>query len=83
MIGAGWANSNSVGMTQLTQGRMIERIIVMGLKTAPSKLIVMDDDVDRAKNPRSLDFSYDANTKILVIRKPEISAVKEWNIQVS
>ena len=55
MVGAGWANSSSVGMTQLTQERMIERIIVMGLKTAPSKLIVTDDDVDNYNTkPESL-----------------------------
>ena len=80
VVGTGWASSSSIGMTQLAQDHMIERIIIMGMNAAPTKLIVMDDDDDGTKSPRTLEFSYDASTKMLVIRKPELSAVKEWNI---
>jgi hypothetical protein len=51
----------------------------MGLDTPPSKLSVVDDDDDN----KSLDFSFDAATKILVVRKPELSAMHEWTIQLS
>ena len=76
IVGSGWTNGSQISMSQLAQERMIERIIVLGLGDAPSKLIVDDQD----KRNRSLDFSYDSSSKVLVIRKPELSAVNAWTI---
>ena len=74
VVGPGWTNRSKTSTTQLAQERMIERIIVMGLDSEPSKLVVDDEE------NRNLDFSYDKATKLLVIRKPELSAVNEWSI---
>jgi alpha 1,3-glucosidase len=76
VVGSGWTNSSS-RMIHLAQERMIERIAVLGLGAAPSKLVVVED---QDKFSRSLDFLYDKSTQILVIRKPELSAMKKWDI---
>lgn len=76
VVGSGWTNSSNISLAKLALDRMIERIVVLGLGAAPSKLVVINQD----NSSRSLDFSYDGSTKILVIRKPELSALKEWDI---
>ena len=78
VVGAGWSNSSKVSTTQLAQERMIERIVVLGLRAAPSKLMVEDQN----NSIRGLDFSYEGSTKVLVIRKPDLSAMNKWDISL-
>jgi mannosyl-oligosaccharide alpha-1,3-glucosidase len=70
VVGSGWDNDDKLG-----DAHMIERIIVMGLQNPPSKLIVEETG-------NSLDFSYEAASNILVVRKPELSATSEWTVKL-
>ena len=54
--------------------RMIERIVVMGVATAPKA-------ITNAKT--TLEFEYIADAKVLVIRKPSVSALQEWEITIA
>ena len=58
---------------QSSDVRMIERVIIMGLDKAPQ-----DISVDSQK----LDFVYDDEKKVLVVRKPNVSALKDWEISL-
>eukprot|EP00538_Stauroneis_constricta_P000311 CAMPEP_0119563220 /NCGR_PEP_ID=MMETSP1352-20130426/22738_1 /TAXON_ID=265584 /ORGANISM="Stauroneis constricta, Strain CCMP1120" /LENGTH=1054 /DNA_ID=CAMNT_0007611769 /DNA_START=78 /DNA_END=3242 /DNA_ORIENTATION=- len=70
-LGVGWVTSAST-MASL---RMVERIVIMGLDQSPKSIVVSDE-------ARLVEFaSYVANgTSIVVIRKPEISAMLEWSL---
>jgi alpha 1,3-glucosidase len=68
-VGTGWIHS----LKDLEHKRMIERIIVMGVSQAPSNLSV---------NKEPLGFTYDTDAKVLVIRKPSVSAVLDWQIDI-
>lgn len=52
---------------------MIERIILMGVERSPSSLTVRST---------ALDFQFNEESNIVVIRKPNISAVDNWAISV-
>lgn len=54
--------------------KMIERIIIMGVKKHPTKV----DEVGE-----SLGFTHDSNAHILVIRKPELSALVDWEVKIT
>ena len=54
--------------------RTIERIIVMGVTDAPTNVSVNEG--------RVLSFDYDPIKKILLIRKPELSAATNWTIHI-
>ena len=56
--------------------RMIERIVIMGLVRAPSQVYVESTST-------SLEFDYNEDKGILVIRKPNVSALSVWNISIS
>jgi alpha 1,3-glucosidase len=68
--GTGWKNSGE------TKGndRMIERIVVMGMKMSPSSINIGGE---------ALGFTFDRNAKVLVIRKPAILATDDWDINIS
>jgi alpha 1,3-glucosidase len=68
IYGDGWKNN----MEQST--RMIERIIVMGVKDHPKSI---------DENGESLGFTHDSIAHILVLRKPELSALSDWEIVIS
>ena len=55
----------------LVEGRNIERIIIMGLSRPPKEI------KDNASNP--FEFEFDATTKILIIKKPGVSALTDWS----
>ena len=57
--------------TQPTSARMIERIVIMGLAQAPSNI---------SSESRSLEFDYNDEKGVVVIRKPVLSALRTWNI---
>jgi mannosyl-oligosaccharide alpha-1,3-glucosidase len=69
-VGKGW---NSKITDLMKNSRMVERIVLMGIETSPSSITSGD---------RSIDFEYDAVTKVLVLRKPEVTAILEWKIKV-
>lgn len=68
--GKGWQES----VETMTNSRMIERIIVMGVAKAPTSMDVGGE---------ALGFTYDSNAKFLVIRKPGVSAVLDWKITIA
>jgi alpha 1,3-glucosidase len=56
------------------EARMIERIIVMGLEKEPKSIV--------SSTGNTIEFQYDLSSKVLVIRKPGVSAVDEWTLNV-
>lgn len=54
--------------------KMIERIIVMGVESHPSSV----DEVGE-----SLGFTHDSNAHVLVIRKPDLSAMADWEVKIA
>jgi len=67
------SNGGSDWATNDAPNRMIERIIIMGAKNAPTKLLL---------GQTSIDFNYDESSQVLVIRKPNVSALKDWEIEI-
>lgn len=67
-VGAGWE-----GISEDTN-KMIERIIIMGVERHPSSV----DEVGE-----SLGFTHDSNAHVLVIRKPELSALVDWEVKIT
>jgi alpha 1,3-glucosidase len=66
-IGAGWAGD----VEELFYNRMIERIVIMGAETSP-KSVTVDGE--------KLDFSFSESSKVIVIRKPDQSALANFTI---
>eukprot|EP00532_Pseudo-nitzschia_australis_P006927 CAMPEP_0168165410 /NCGR_PEP_ID=MMETSP0139_2-20121125/1474_1 /TAXON_ID=44445 /ORGANISM="Pseudo-nitzschia australis, Strain 10249 10 AB" /LENGTH=1079 /DNA_ID=CAMNT_0008082529 /DNA_START=8 /DNA_END=3244 /DNA_ORIENTATION=+ len=62
-VGEGWK-----GISEDTN-KMIERIVVMGVGKHPKSV----DEVGE-----SLGFTHDSNAHVLIIRKPELSALVDW-----
>jgi len=54
--------------------RMIERVIIMGVEEPPTTMHLQSIE---------LHFSYDRESKVLVIRKPNVSALDDWEIKLS
>ena len=69
-IGPGWVDS----VHNLAKDRTVERLVIMGVQKSP-KSVKVDD--------QSIDFTFDSNSKILVIRKPSVSALTEWEVKVT
>lgn len=69
MVGPGWAEA--VGT--MTNDRMVERVIFMGVNSAPSGVNVAGENVG---------FTFDAASSLLVLRKPGVSALNNWEIHV-
>lgn len=69
-VGPGWASS----VDDLKSRRMIERIVVMGVKKSPTKV---------TGDGETIDFEYDSASKVLVLRKPSVSALEQWRITIS
>lgn len=70
VVGAGFSN-----VADMVGDRMVERIIVMGVEKPPSKLSTEDG--------RVLSFDHKAEDRLLVIRKPELSALNNWTIAIA
>lgn len=62
------------------EGRMIERIVVMGMASEPKKIILKTLD---STEEIPIEFQYDEESKILVIRRPDVSALNQWAIRLS
>lgn len=69
-VGPGWESF----VNDLKADKMVERIIVMGVEKAPTTAKYEGE---------SISFEYDASTKLLVLRKPEVSALSNWQIELA
>ena len=69
-VGSGWTDK----VESLGRHRMIERIIIVGLKASPKEI--------KLEGGKDLEFSYSSQTKMVVIRKPELSALVSWRLSV-
>ena len=56
------------------EARMIERIVIMGLDKEPAAIV--------SSTGTSMEFQYDSSSKVLVIRKPGVSALDNWTLNV-
>ncbi len=61
-------------------GRMIERIVVMGMASEPKKIILTPLG---STEEIPIEFQYDEESKILVIRRPDVSALDEWAMRLA
>lgn len=66
-------NAESIWVRNDAENRMIERIIVMGCEKSPKSLLLSDT---------YLDFNYDASLRTLIVRKPNISALSDWKVEI-
>ena len=71
-VGAGW----SAEVTSLQADRMVERIVIMGVKKSPSRISVAGSD-------EALGFLYEPEKQLITIRKPDVSALQDWEIKFS
>lgn len=67
-IGSGWKDMSE------KSNRMIERIVIMGVEKHPKTV----DEIGE-----TLGFTHDSNTQILVIRKPQLSAMVDWEVKIT
>jgi alpha 1,3-glucosidase len=68
-VGSGWSEFNG-----LADDKMIERIIIMGVQEPPKTISVEGED---------LEFTFVASSKLIIVRKPELSALDDWTIVFS
>jgi alpha 1,3-glucosidase len=61
-----WASDNR-------ENHMIERIIIMGVDNAPKAM---------RDGARSIDFVYDSLSSVITVRKPNVSAMENWMIEL-
>lgn len=61
-------------------GRIIERIVVMGIESEPKKIILTPLG---SAEETPIEFQYDEESKILVIRRPDVSALDEWAMRLA
>jgi alpha 1,3-glucosidase len=64
-------------MQESKDSRMIERIVVMGIGDKPTAISVR---TLKSKDEIPIEFQYDEVSKVLVLRKPEVSALEQWTI---
>ena len=71
-------NANGIN-AKATKDRMVERVVVMGVPAEPKTISLKSANSEAAQ----MEFQYDASTKILVIRKPEVSALEDWSMVIN
>ena len=71
-VGSGWTSQ----VSSMAGDRLVERIVIMGMKKAPKRVALAGSDEE-------LSFVFNADQKVTTIRKPEVSALLEWEIQIS
>lgn len=69
-VGDGWISS----VLAMSTDRAIERIVVMGVDKEPKSIAQDGDDVH---------FHFDADARLLVLRKPYVSALLDWELLVA
>jgi len=60
---------------QYTPANTLERVIAVGVASAPTKVVVAD-----TKGTREIMFEHDATTSKLVLRKPDVVVGSDWTI---
>jgi len=70
ITGAGWEAISD----KMEMDRMIERIVIMGVENAPEAV---------TNGVSSIEFEYVEHARVLVIRKPLVSALREWEITIA
>lgn len=75
---AGQLSSTKVGGQGSAYANTIERIVVLGLASKPSSVMA----TPHGGKVRTLEFDFDAKTKVLTIRKPEVGADADWTISI-
>lgn len=69
-----FSNKVTLGKSGFSHGKaIVERIIIMGIATPPSILTV---------GSKELTAQHDSSNQVLVVRKPELSALEDWTIAV-
>lgn len=69
-VGSGWESM----IDSMKDDRMIERIVIMGVDASPSSI---------SFDGTSIEFEYDSVVKVLVLRKPGVSALAAWEIKIA
>uniref|UniRef100_A0A7S4K6T3 Glucosidase II subunit alpha n=1 Tax=Odontella aurita TaxID=265563 RepID=A0A7S4K6T3_9STRA len=73
-LGSGWWFEGAK-TEDLKKGRMVERIVVMGMEKVPKDIVL-------GGSGSKIEFEHDAKSQVLVIRKPEVSALEDWEMKV-
>ena len=71
-LGPGWEDEHA--KDSLLADRVIERIVIMGLKRSPKDIV--------ANGSAQVQFEYNATSNILVIKKPDVSALSDWSLSL-
>jgi len=66
-VGSGWEEQ----VSNLADDRLIERIVILGLKKAPKAV---------KWNGSDLQFRHEAKTDVVVVRKPDLPAIVGWKL---
>ena len=69
-LGDGWTDK----ALDMSVDRAIERIVIMGVNSEPNSIAQDGDEVY---------FHYDPDARVLVLRKPYVSALLDWELSVS
>lgn len=69
-VGDGWID----GVLAMSTDRAIERIVIMGLDNEPKSISQDGDEVY---------FHFDAESRLLILRKPYVSAVLDWELSIT
>jgi len=64
-------SSKFIGEGRYETSEMIEKIVIAGVANSPSKI---------ETEGRSIEFKYDSQNHVLVLRKPSLYVAKEWQI---
>jgi len=75
-VGLGWMDYVNLG--NYNKERMIERIVIMGVGVPPKEI---STTVDGKKI--TIEFTYNEPSKTLVLRKPDLSAISDWEIMLA
>lgn len=71
------ALGNQGALLESNGSRMIERIVIMGIASEPKEISLT---TLISPNETPIEFQFDEASKILVIRKPDVSALEQWKI---
>lgn len=70
-LGSGWQERTR----DMEKDRMIERIVIMGIGKSPTSI--------QTSSGANIEFEHDAVANVLVLRKPDVSAISQWEIKLN
>jgi alpha 1,3-glucosidase len=65
----------------LPENYQIERIIVMGMHSDPNQVVLTQVEEENIKR-ETLTYSYNSEAKVMIVRKPPVSALNNWVITI-